>query len=171
MRMLLAVAGLMLPLPIAADTPLARFGWFADVVGSCWEGRFPDGKTLHTHCYTSQFGQFIRGTATLVGEHDGHPRQFEGDSMFAWNDKDRRIDYYIWGSDGSHNRLEAYYNGEELVFPVASKKDRSTVVFRSVWRRIDASSFEVRREVPADGGWKTEFTVRYERRPLTEPRR
>ena len=81
MRMLLAVAGLMLSLPIAADTPLARFGWFADVVGSCWEGRFPDGKTLHTHCYTSQFGQFIRGTATLVGEHDGHPRQFEGDSL------------------------------------------------------------------------------------------
>ena len=167
--MTLVIASFASSVAPAADAPLASFGWFAEVVGSCWFGRFPDGKTQHSHCYTSQFDRFIRGTATLSGEHDGHPRQFHGDSVFAWNDNDKRIEYYIWGSDGSHNRLHAYYSGEELVFPVESRKDPSQLSYRSIWRRIDDSSIEVRREVPDGEGWKTELTIRYERRPLEEP--
>jgi hypothetical protein len=73
---------------------LLAFGWFAEMVGSCWVGTFPDGKTQHTHCYTAQFDQFIRGTATL--SVDG-VNKFSGDSVFAWDDKEKRIVYYIWG--------------------------------------------------------------------------
>ena len=40
------------------------FGWFRSVADSCWVGQFPDGRTEHTQCYTSQFGKFLRG-------HDG----------------------------------------------------------------------------------------------------
>lgn len=140
----------------AAEAPLAQFGWFADVVGSCWAGTFPDGKTQHTHCYTEQFGRFIRGTSVLsIG--------FQGDSLFAWNGAERRIDYYIWGSDGSHSRQEASYDGERLVFPIRSRKDPAKIAFRSAWKRIDANSFEVSREVPDGEGWKTELTVLYRR--------
>jgi hypothetical protein len=130
---------------------LLAFGWFAEMVGSCWVGTFPDGKTQHTHCYTAQFDQFIRGTATL--SVDG-VNKFSGDSVFAWDDKEKRIVYYIWGSDGSHSTHEARYIGEELAFPIRS-------AYRSVWRRIDADSFEVRREVPDGSGWKTVLTVVY----------
>jgi hypothetical protein len=160
----LVIAGLAASLVAAADPPLARFGWFAEVVGYCWTGTFPDGKTQHSHCYTSQFDQFIRGTATLSGEHDGRREaEFHGDSMFAWNEQDKRIEYYIWGSDGSHGKLDAYYAGDELVFPVQSRKDPTKLAFRSVWRRIDESSIEVRREVPDGEGWKTELTILYRR--------
>jgi hypothetical protein len=53
---------------LAAAPPLAKFGWFAEVVDACWVGVFPDGKTQHSHCYSAQFDQFIRGTATLSGD-------------------------------------------------------------------------------------------------------
>lgn len=171
MRALIAIAGLAVAPSIQATTPLSKFGWFAEVVGSCWVGTFPDGKTQHSHCYTTQFDQFIRGTATLSGEHNGkREEQFHGDSVFAWNEKDRRIEYYIWGSDGNHSRLEAYYIDDELVFPVNSRQEPSKVAFRSVWRRVDASSIEVRREVPEGQGWKTELTIRYRRSSSDEAR-
>lgn len=152
-----------LPLMAQAAGPLDKFGWFAQVVGSCWQGTFPDGTTMHSHCYTSQFDQFIRGTATLSADHDGtKEQQFSGDSVFAWNDKAQRITYYIWGSDGSYGQHEAFYDGEDLAFPVYSKKDPSKVAFRSLWHRIDGTSFEVRRQVPQEGGgWKTELTILY----------
>lgn len=146
----------------AADASLAKFGWFADMAGSCWSATYPDGKTQHTHCYTGQFGHFIRGKATLSGEHNGAlVERFQGDSLFAWNEAERRIDYYIWGSDGSHGRHEASYADDQLLFPVKSKKDPSKTAFRSVWKRIDDTSFKVRREVPDGAGWKTEMTVVY----------
>jgi hypothetical protein len=172
MRALLFVAGLTLSLSVAAATaPLVKFGWFADVVDACWVGTFPDGKTRHSHCYTSQFDQFIRGTATLSGEHDGQVAdRFHGDSLFAWNDKKKRIEYYIWGSDGSYSRHYAYYSGDELVFPVEDRNDPAKVAFRSVWRRVDPSSIEVRREVPEGEGWKTELTVLYRKHDLESTR-
>lgn len=92
------VLALLLPAPLLAGSPLAKFGWFEGVVGSCWVGTFPDGKTQHSHCYTSQFP--------------------------------------------------------------------ARLAYRSVWRRIDAQSFEVRREVPQGDGWRTELTVRYRKGPL-----
>lgn len=149
-----------------AGAPLGKFGWFADVVGTCWVGTFPDSKTQHSHCYTSQFDQFIRGTATLSSEQDGKMKdQFFGDSLFTWDENEKRIVYYIWGSDGSHGKHEAYYSNDELVFPVKSKSDPEKVMFRSVWHRIDSDSFEVRREVPDGEGWKTEMKVLYRKKP------
>jgi hypothetical protein len=160
--------------PLAAATPLAKFGWYADVVDACWVGTFPDGKTRHSHCYTAQFDQFIRGTAALSGEHQGiWTEQFQGDSLFAWDAAEEKIVYYIWGSDGSHSRREAWYEGEDLVFPVHSKTAPGTIAYRSLWRRVDDSTIEVQRQVPqgAQGGapagpqWRTELTVIYHRQP------
>ena len=164
MRAVLSATFLLLAAPVVSAGALANFGWFAGLVGSCWSGQFPDGKTRHSQCYTSQFDRFVRGTATLSGEHDGQMTdQFFGDSVFAWDEKDQKIVYYIWGSDGSHGRYEASYAGDELVFPVRSRKDPAVIAYRSVWRRIDADTFEVRRESPDAAGWKTELTVVYRR--------
>jgi hypothetical protein len=88
----------------------------------------------------------------------------------AWNDKKKRIEYYIWGSDGSYSRHYAYYSGDELVFPVEDRNDPAKVAFRSVWRRVDPSSIEVRREVPEGEGWKTELTVLYRKHDLESTR-
>lgn len=164
-RMIVILASLA-AVPALATEPLEKFGWFSGVVGACWQGTFPDGKTRHTHCYTVQFGQFIRGTATLSAERDGVMRDvFSGDSLFAWDDKDQKIAYYVWGSDGTHGTHEAHYEGRDLSFPVLSKKEPGKVAFRSLWRRVDGDSFEVHRQVPEGSGWTTELTVVYMRVP------
>ena len=164
---MLAAAAACSTIGAAAQSLPVGFGWFADMVGSCWVGRFPDGKTVHTHCYTAQFGKFMRGTAALAGEKDGAAHvQFEGDSVFVWDDGAKKIVYYIWGSDGSHSRLEAAYLGEELVFPVMSRQDPSKVAFRSVWKRLGNDTFEVRRERPNGNEWATVLSVTYRRAPL-----
>jgi ketosteroid isomerase-like protein len=93
--------------------------------------------------------------------------------MFAWDEAAKKIVYYIWGSDGSHSRHEAWYEGQDLVLPVHSKTNPGTVAYRSLWRRVDASTIEVQRQVPegAQGdspaglNWRTELTVVYHRQP------
>jgi hypothetical protein len=150
----------------AADA-VPGFGWFADMAGSCWVGTFPDGKTEHRQCYTTQFGRFLRGTAELrVRENDKLQLVFEGDSLFTWDEGRRKIVYYIWGSDGSHRQLEAGFLGDELAFPVPDRNDATKVAYRSVWRRTDTDTFEVRRERPSGDGWTTELTVIYRRTGL-----
>lgn len=158
------MSALLLSAPVALAGPLDGFGWFASLVGSCWQGGFPDGKTRHAQCYTSQFDRFLRGTAVLSTELDGVVKeQFSGDSLFALEAASGRIVYYIWGSNGSHGRHEAYYASDELVFPVARKDDPAVTSYRSVWRRIDADTFEVRRETPDGDGWNTELIIVYRR--------
>ena len=152
-----------------AQTP-DGFGWFGNLAGACWTGTFPDGKTTHTQCYTRQFDTFLRGTATLAERRDGAAHTlFEGDSVFAADEATRRIVYYIWGSDGAHRRLEAHYIGDELAFPVESRKEPGQIAYRSVWRRLGDDAFEVRRERPSAGEWKAELRVVYRRIPL-DPR-
>lgn len=158
------LTALLLCAPAALAGPLDGFGWFADLAGACWTGEVPDGKTQHSQCYTSQFDRFLRGTAVLWTERDGvREEQFSGDSLFALDEPSGRIVYYIWGSNGSHSRHEAYYTGDELLFPVARRDDPAVTSYRSAWRRIDADTFEVRREVPDGDGWRTEFSVLYKR--------
>jgi len=133
------------------------FGWFADLAGSCWVGLLPDGETEHTQCYETQFHKFLRGAAVLKTQREGQWQPvFEGDSLFAWDETRKAIVYYIWGSDGSHRPLEARYVGDELSFPVPARADASKVAYRSVWRRIDPDTFEVRRERP-DGTHKKHY--------------
>jgi hypothetical protein len=153
----------------AADA-LPGFGWFADMADACWVGAFPDGKTEHSQCYSTQFGKFLRGTAALhVRQESESQLVFEGDSLFAWDEGRKRIVYYIWGSDGSHRQLEAEYLGDELAFPVPDKNDATKVAYRSVWRRIDADTFEVRRERPGGDGWTSELKVVYRRADQRKP--
>ena len=165
MPIVLAAALLFIqPLLSAQELP-SGFGWFGSLVGMCWVGQFPDGRTEHTQCYTAQFGKFVRGTASLASVKDGGRQViFEGDSLFVLDEASKQIVYYIWGSDGTHRQLHAQYLGDELHFPVPSRTDPSQVSHRSVWRRIDASTFEVRRERPKAGQWTTELTVTYRKR-------
>jgi hypothetical protein len=154
----------LLAMAASAQDGLQSFDWFGSLSGSCWVGVFPDGVTEHTQCYSSQFDAFLRGTAALAETKDGKRQVlFEGDSVFAWDKASARIVYFIWGSDGSYRQMEAQLVGDELHFPVPSRDDAARILYRSVWKRIDADTFEVRRERPQDNGWTTELTVVYAR--------
>ena len=149
--------------PGKAEPAEPPFGWFWDLAGSCWKGNVNE-KTEHTHCYRREFGRFLRGTAILTGERDGKRQVlFSGDSTYAWNAATKKITYYIWGSDGTHGRLEAAFIGDEIAFPVPSRTDPGKTAYRSVWKRIDKDSFEVRRERPDGDGWQEQLKVTYHR--------
>ena len=163
--LLLGVAFFMPAVSLSAQELPAGFGWFAAVANTCWVGQFPDGRTEHTQCYTSQFGKFLRGSAALATITDGRRNvTFEGDSVFAWDEASKRIVYYIWGSDGSHRQLSAEYAGDELHFPVPTRADPARLSHRSAWRRVDTETIEVRRQRPTGTEWTTELTVTYRKR-------
>jgi hypothetical protein len=48
--------------PSAPVGPLAGFGWFAELAGSCWKGEHPDGKTSDTQCSLAQYERLRRGS-------------------------------------------------------------------------------------------------------------
>jgi hypothetical protein len=149
----------------AEDTgPLSHFGWFADMAGSCWTGRYPDGKTTDTQCYSIQYGRLLRGTIRLQGTQGGETvSAFEGDSVYAWEPKAGKIRYSFWANDGTYGTAEAYLDGDTIVFPVSDPEDTTRVIARSVWRRIDADSFTVTRERMMDGVWTEQLKVTYRR--------
>lgn len=168
---LLAMAGLAALLaaaPAQAQDALARFGWFGFLSGACWIGEYPDGKTRHKQCFRSQYGsQFIRGTVELSTLREGGAFQvaLESDSVYSWNAAAKRVDYTLWSSDGTQRVLQAAYEGEDLVFPVPSRTDPAKVASRSVWRRINLNTLEVRRQRPAGNGWENELVLTYIRDP------
>ncbi|MEW6155876.1 MAG: hypothetical protein AB1813_00490 [Verrucomicrobiota bacterium] len=147
-----------------------EFGWMRELAGSTWVGKFPDGKTVHSQSYEIQFGRFLRGAASLSGDHQGKQvAQFHGDSVFAWDAKSSKIVYYLWGSDGNHGREEAWFEGDRIIFPAYSKKEPGKLRYRSVWQRIDRDSFRVDREVPMGDSWKVELSVTYRRSSNSKP--
>jgi hypothetical protein len=159
--LLAAAAGATEPAP--APVQDARFGWFAMLAGSCWHGEYPDGGR-DTQCYEWQYGRYLRGTIEIAAKgKDGAPLKLEGDSVFDWDGNTGRIRYSNWADAGSLQHGEAYYEGELLRFSIVKSRDEEPRA-RTTWRRIDADSFEVRRERRDGDAWVAEVTVTYRRR-------
>ncbi|MGB5103014.1 MAG: hypothetical protein WBO04_06790 [Steroidobacteraceae bacterium] len=68
--------------------------------------------------------------------------------------------------DGSTRHSKCYASQFDHILrgtPTLSKDDPGATSYRSVWRRIDADAFEVRRETPGGDGWNTGFSVVHRR--------
>jgi hypothetical protein len=142
-----------------SSDPLAPFGWFKDMAGSCWTGILPDGKTTDTQCYTVQYGRLLRGTIKV---HGGAPADdLEGESIYAWNAKADRVQYALWTSNGAYGTGEMYAEGEWLIFPPANANSPGAT--RMVWNRIDADTFVVIREKRDGKAWSKLSEVTYRR--------
>jgi hypothetical protein len=139
-------------LAFAEEGPLDGFGWFRELAGSCWKGTYLDGATTDTQCYEIQYGRYLRGTIEV--EQKGKP-PYLGDSVFAYNAKEKRIDYWYWADGGTYGSSEAYVEGKTIRFPA---KDS-----RRIWTQIDRDSFRVEQEKPDGKGWKKVLTVVYAR--------
>src|SRR4051812_23935066 len=69
------------------------------LVGSCWTGTFPDGKATDEHCFEWVFDhKFIRDRH-VVGSGEGGGR-YQGESLFGWSDKEQRVAFWYWNSNG-----------------------------------------------------------------------
>jgi hypothetical protein len=163
------VAGALLAGGVAAGgqqeaSPLAPFGWFAELAGACWTGSL-DGKPTDTQCYEVELGRFIKGTITIGagGERAGQAPAFRGAAIFAWNATANRIDYWQWASDGSYRMADATIENGRLHFPMP-RRDATAAAERTTWTRVDRDSFIVVRERQAGSSWTPVLTVTYRRR-------
>lgn len=145
---------------LPAHAQLSQFGWFAELAGSCWRGEpRADGRS-DEQCYSSQFGKFMRGTIKF---YQGDKLTGQGDSVFSFDPNARLIVYTQWASNGSFGFGEATLERDELVFH-NRLPDGSEAPARSVWRKRDASTFEVSRQRRDDSDtWKEEAVVTYKR--------
>lgn len=147
-----------------AKDVLPGLGWLADLSGSCWTGTTSEGKMKDTQCYGTQYGKFLRGTIQLsnLGEDPGKA-PYEGDSVWAWDPKQKKISFYYWSSAGTFGVSEGSVEGEMIRFPDPPKVDARQPPTRSTWIRLDENSFKVIREKRIKGAWKETNSVVYTR--------
>ncbi len=145
-------------------SPLDHFAWLKDLVGACWTGEHPDGKTRDTQCFRVQFEHFIYGTIRISELHRGQWQQtFEGDSVLAWDEATQRIAYWYWSSTGAIGPAEAYIEGATVHIPAPRRAGSTAPEVRSSWTRVDADSYRVVRQKREGGEWKEMFAVTYRR--------
>lgn len=146
-----------------ARNPLAPFGWFADLAGSCWKGEYPDRMSSDTQCYLAQYEYLIRGSIKGEITQAGIPRtNFEGDAVFAWDAKAKRVRFSQWGSGNTYGRGEITAEGDTLVFRNILEDGTESRV-RSLWRRTGPDGFRVVRERKEADGWRETLAVDYKR--------
>lgn len=165
-RKLLPFLCALLPLHAAAQTiapdPLAGFGWFAELAGSCWTGDIPANKTRDTQCYAVEYGRFINGTISMVNPNVDPKRPvYDGKVLFAWDSNRGRIILWYWSNVGAFGVGEGWFEGKEMIWIDAPKGDGSPVNVRSRWARTGADGYRVVREQREGEGWKQLFTVDY----------
>ena len=152
------------PAPSApAQNPLAPFGWFADLAGSCWKGEYPDKVSSDTQCYLAQYESLIRGSIKGQVTQAGISRtNFEGDAVFAWDATSKRVRFTQWGWGNTYGRGEITTDGDALVFRNILD-DGAEATVRSIWRRTGPDAFRVVRERKEGDGWKETLAVDYQR--------
>ncbi len=143
---------------------LPGLAWLGDLAGACWTGSTTEGKVKDTQCYGTQYGRFLRGTIQL-GNQGGEAGKspYEGDSVWAWDPKKKKISFYYWSSAGTFGVSEGFVEGEVIRFPDPPKLDARQPPTRSTWIRLDENSYKVIREKKIKGAWKETASVVYTR--------
>jgi len=142
--------------------PLARYTWLGELAGSCWAGTTEDGKPADTQCYSTQYGNFLRGTIKLQVPRGDEVVDFEGDSVLAWDPVTGNLEIFYWSSDGAFRRGEAtLYKGKYRFQD--RPRDGSPPVRRTIWRRQGPDAFEVTLERRDGDRWVEVKVVTYER--------
>src|SRR6185295_10589078 len=90
-----------------APDPLEPFGWFAQLSGSCWKGIYLDNASSDTQCYLAQYKSLMRGSVKGEYTQAGISRtNFEGDAVFAYEARTKRLLYSQWGTGGTYGTGE-----------------------------------------------------------------
>ena len=123
----------------------------AFLVGSCWTGAFPDGKSRDTHCYEAVYaGQFVRDRHVVRGG----TRPYEGETIYAWDPKQKRIVFTYWNSDGGISTGVVEPGDGEIVFPEAHADGSGQMTLKTVWTLRDADTYDSWVAQFRDGQWR-----------------
>jgi len=146
--------------PLRADAPEAgHFGPMAFLVGSCWKGTFPDGKSTDEHCYEWIWGdKFVRDRHVVKSAKP----DYEGETVFAWDASKERIVFWYFTNQGFYTTGTLEPRDEGLVIPetVVGEKtsERKTVI-----RPNGPDGYTVRSDSKEAAGWKELWTIEMKR--------
>ena len=157
--LLLAVAFLASPASAASAADLrAELQPFAFLVGSCWTGTFPNATSTDTHCFETVYGGlFIRDRHVVRGAKT----PYEGESIHAWDAKQKKLVFTYWASNGmvSTGTAEPQASGE-IVFP---EEHSSGVSIKSVWTPRGADAYDIWVAEMKDGQWREQWRMTMKR--------
>jgi hypothetical protein len=133
------------------------------LVGSCWTGTFPDGKATDTHCFEPVFeGQFLRDRHVVRGAK----KAYAGESLYAWDPKQKKVTYMYWNSDGGISTGVAEPGSPgEITFPEEHTSSGGETTLKSVWTRRGDDAYDVWSAQKKDGQWREMWRMTLRRDP------
>ncbi len=125
------------------------------LVGSCWKGNFPDGRTTDEHCFEWMYDKkFIRDKHVVRG---GAP--YQGETVYGWDPVAKQPTYTYWSSEGFIITGKVVYSPDGIVFPSQYSTDKGVVEIKAVWTKVGTDGYRVQQNQKADGAWKVQWTM------------
>ncbi len=139
----------------AQDAKPSPFEPLEFLVGSCWTGNFPGGKTTDEHCFEWVFDRkFIRDRHVVRG---GDP--YSGETLYYWDAAAKRLAFQYYSSAGFVMSGTAEHTPEGVVFPQRQKTANGEVETKSLWTRVGTDGYHVWSGQKDGAGWKTLWTM------------
>jgi hypothetical protein len=132
------------------------------LTGSCWQGTFPDGASVDTHCYRSFYGgAFIRDTHVVRGPNPA----YHGETIYHWDKEKRCIVYRYWNSLGGVSDGTVQVEKYKLLFPAERhvRDDGSVVEMQSVIKQVDSHRHILTAEEKVNDRWRESWSIEFSR--------
>ncbi|MBT8078108.1 MAG: hypothetical protein KJO31_05995 [Gammaproteobacteria bacterium] len=132
------------------------------LVGSCWQGTFPDGESVDTHCYRSFYGNaFIRDVHLVRGKNP----DYRGETVYQWDRNANSISYRYWNSLGGVSDGVAHSSDGMLFFPGERhvRDDGTVVVMQTVIEQTAPDKYVSTTEQQVDSEWKELWRIEFSR--------
>ena len=125
------------------------------LVGSCWTGKLQGVSGEDTHCFEAVFGgRFVRDRHVVRGGKT----PYEGETIYAWDPKTKKVIFTYWASDGSitTGTMERQGNGD-LVFDESYANETGGLRLRTTFVRMGNDAYSVVTLKRVDAGWAEMF--------------
>ena len=150
--------------PATPDAPASPYQPLGFLIGHCWQGTLPDGRTTDEHCFSWIYdGKFVRDEHVV--RHGGQQPDAFGESIYLWNAGLRQLQYLYIESAGGYSRGTVSAEGAALVFPPASfREGGQEQIYRNRWQRRATDAYDVVTEFRVKDQWTPGLTVHMTRR-------
>lgn len=145
----------------SSDQDLSPYKALGFLVGYCWQGTFPDGEHVDTHCYTDMFdGAFIRDRHIVTGKRP----DYLGETIFQPDSEGKKVVFRYWNSLGGVSDGYGVREGNAIHFPEDHvAEDGSTSRIRSVTKPMGDDEYLSVTEKEQDGEWVEVWTITFKK--------
>ena len=164
LTVLAVTAAVSVATPLAAQTTAPEFKPLEFLVGHCFIGTFPNGKSTDEHCFEWVFDRkFIRDRhAVRAADGSGGP-QYQGETLYRWDPKAKQLAYSYWNSDGEMITGTVIPETNDIVFPGRYDTPKGAVELQAVWTPL-TDGYRVLHSQREGSEWKTQWTMTMKRK-------